>query len=132
MTTEEDKARREGVLATLREARNLVARGWTQGAAARTACGVDVPFDCAAAERFCIMGAVYRAALGGRADGFRPPDYLDTIDAALNEIAYHALGCDSDLLADLTITKYNDAADRSLAEVLDVMDSTIAFVGGAS
>jgi hypothetical protein len=87
-------------IAKLRRMRSLLHRGWTQGAMARTARGAPVGHEERAAACWCLLGAAYRAGLTNWAfvDGTR-------------------------LIA---VPYWNDARERTKAEVLAVIDNSIA------
>lgn len=96
----------------LAEARELIAKGWTQGTPARNADGDDCGVYESEAQCFCSLGALWRAAGGiGVA-----------VDAA-NALRAGATGS----LAS-SISFWNDAPGRTQAEVLAAFDKAIAEV----
>lgn len=91
----------------LREARALVERGWTQEAYARNASGddledVDGEFDDTEPVCWCMAGAMMKAGLEDEADKF----VLDAI-------------------GERYIPEWNDAPERTQAEVLAAFDKAI-------
>jgi hypothetical protein len=100
----------------LREARALIERGWTQGAYARNAAGedledVDWEFSDTDPVCWCMSGAMMQAGLEDEADDF--------IQRAIGK---------------KFIPEWNDASERTQAEVLAAFDRAIelAEAGQAS
>lgn len=103
--------RKPPVLAVLKKARALVARGWCQGAAARARNNRRVATDHAGASRFCAWGALARAA-GPKEHGMREATYLLCAILKVNGLS-----------------DFNDAKGRTKAEVLAAFDRAIKLAG---
>lgn len=101
----------KSVLDVLRDARGLIAKGWTQGEFSRDANGDYCPMSDPAAACFCAMGAVYRVTLSE--DGIPIPIHNDV----------YALLCDA---VGGSVVDWNDRRGRTQAEVLAVFDRAIA------
>jgi hypothetical protein len=100
-------------LRVLAEARDLVARGWTQGADARAGDGAEVdPWD-ARATSWSLLGAIV-AALEAEAAA-RDEIPLDELAAALSALA--------DVIDADSLSAWNDDASRSQLEVLRTLES---------
>lgn len=93
-------------------ARERIARGWTQGAMARDAEGLECGVHEPVASCFCALGAIFAAAEG----------------------IVHGLDAAACLRAELRddITRWNDARGRTQAEVLAVFDRVIEKARGAA
>ena len=102
----------------LREARALIERGWTQGVDARDAFGEECDPYCDDAECFCANGAMCRAfarvTLSDR-------DIVRDAEAILNE----AIGRPARNAVDWPFIDWNDAPERTHAEVLAAFDKAI-------
>lgn len=94
---------------TLKEARALIAQGWTQGCAARDAEGNDVNSVDISAVSFCIYGACRRASVGRRKESYK-----------LSTNALRDAGM-------INLSTWNDAPDRTQADVLALFDRAIAM-----
>lgn len=105
----EEKARIESALRTARE---LLASGWTQGCWARDADGFPVAFDDPKATCWCITGAVWKG-VGGEPSG-RDNPVIGLLRDELDE-----------LNEDAGIPEWNDDPDRTLSQVLSLVDSAI-------
>ena len=104
-------------LTVLKEARALVAKGWTQGAYMRAADGENVWPNYKRAVCFCVMGAISLAAA--------PYESLDDEDEPnpIRYMAAKALINANDIQC--TISEWNDAPERTQAEVLAAFDKAI-------
>ena len=100
---------REQVIDALVRARELVERGWCQGWFARDADGVEVSFASQSACRFCAIGAIRRVA--------DIPDGNNGIG-----LLFRAGG-----LTALDLAAWNDAPERTQADVLALYDAAIAL-----
>lgn len=94
-------------------AREHIARGWTQGAMARDAEGLECGVREAVATCFCALGAIFAAA-GSHNEPALPA--ADRLRAELRD----------------DITRWNDAPGRTQAEVLAVFDRVIEKARGAA
>jgi hypothetical protein len=90
----------------LRKVRKLIAGGWTRGTFARNARGVPVPPQDKRAVRFCPSGACWRVGGAWR--------LIRLIEAEIGPCA--------------TLNIWNDCSERTKAEVLALIDKTIAAV----
>ena len=90
----------------LREARKLVERGWTQGAAARTADGKSVGEDSPAATCWCSLGAMSKGS--------------DDCDVYADAKGFLLMA-----VAASNIAKWNDALGRTQAEVVNAFSKAI-------
>lgn len=95
----------------MRHARDLVAGGWTQGAAARNAAGLQVPPGARDACRFCAVGAIRRASRLARGN---PGVDLDLMLA-------QAVGVGTESC----VVRWNDEPGRKQAEVVAAFDRAI-------
>lgn len=95
---------------TLKQARVLIERGWTQNAFARDADGRQVSFDNPAATCYCLSGAV--GAITG-VDG----DLWHQVQLRLEETPE---------VGDNGIAFWNDATYRTKEQVLALIDRVIA------
>ena len=102
-----------GAVDLLYRARDLVARGWTQHADARTAGGAGVEPWHAAAVAWSLLGAIV-AALEERADDDRELPLVQ-LALALDELAVQV---DDDSLA-----RWNDLPTRTQADVAHALDA---------
>ena len=100
-------------VAVLLRARELIAdeRQWCKRSFARTWLGVPVPIRSAFVRRYCALGAIMRAA---RELGFPVKD------------AERALGWQTIC----GVADWNDAAERTHAEVIAAFDAAIEALGG--
>lgn len=96
-----------GEITVLREARDLVAAGWTQGFGARYG---------EHGTSWCITGAVYAACQIISADWQQRQRAFDLLSRQLN-LPYWGL------------VAWNDAPERTQAEVLAAIDKTIDAAG---
>lgn len=92
--------------AVLRAARELVARGWNQGSYAVDAEGRRTAWGGDDAVAWCAVGATHRSA--GRSGPILP--------------AITALRAAVGLPPDVTLPEWNDAPERTQAEVLAALD----------
>lgn len=99
----------------LAKARELVAAGWCQGNTAINATGAPVNASSPEVARVCAMGAMDRAG-----DWANDPKRT----SAMAEALYGVLNNDS-------IVDWNDAPERTQAEVLAAFDKAIAAARGA-
>ena len=93
----------------LRRVRDLIEAGWTQEAYARDCYGHRVSFDSLTACRFCLSGAISRAA---------PRWESQCFDALRRQLPLHGDG----------IVNFNDRLPRGpkgKAQVLDLIDRAI-------
>lgn len=97
----------------LRKARGYVEKGWCRNSNALDAAGVEVSPECRAAVRWCMWGAMRRAA-----DWQRTGDA--PLDAAMRTLAA-ATGGDPRR----SVSAWNDAPRRTQAQVLRVFDKAI-------
>ena len=99
----------------LRAARELLAGGWCQKHLARTDDGSPVDYRDGAATAFCLLGACGRAALNP-SDSNPDPLLMEAIgDALRHTVSGYAVD-------------WNDTPGRTQAEVLAVIDATIAHL----
>lgn len=97
----------------LRKARALIEKGWTQEAWARAADGANVPFSSRSAVCFCAAGALNRALqVGGHEWGLAEQSW---------QVLEDAIGVSSSS----DVVKFNDAPERTQAEVLAAFDKAI-------
>jgi hypothetical protein len=96
----------------LTEARELIAKGWTQGNAARRADGKDALLSDPDATCFCSFGAVVLASRG-----------CETSGEALTALRRSISGNNGRSIVD-----WNDDPSRTQAEVLAAFDKAIAEV----
>jgi hypothetical protein len=93
----------------LREARALIAKGWTQGEFARTKTGRKTPPKSPSATCFCASGAVIRATgAAGVAEGLFSQEFRVLRQAVRGNVVI-----------------WNDAPERTQAEVLQAFDRAI-------
>lgn len=105
-------------LSTLRKARRLIDKGWTQNTAARDLSGDGLPADDPHAVCWCMTGAVRAAIpLSGTAKDAAMID-------PLNELRLTIWG-HPQRAAERALTRWNDSLTRKKAEVLAVFDVTI-------
>jgi hypothetical protein len=102
-------------LEVLRKARGLIEKGWCQGVYAKDENGKPCDPNSAAAESFCVYGALRRWA----------QRYSDEYDAATDR-----LGEEPECQHGISL--FNDHEDRTQAEVLALFDRTIAKLETAS
>lgn len=95
----------------LREARELIAQGWTQHAFARDAQGEICAASEAVATCWCIRGAVRRVCLTG-----------ESSESPLWGKVLHTL---STTLGRGGLAEWNDAPERTKEEVLSLFDRAI-------
>jgi len=95
------------VVEALKEARALIANGWTQGCPARDANGTDVNSLDPSAVSFCIYGACYRASQS------RSDDVYRLTGSVLQKLCTGAPSV------------WNDAPERTQSEVLALFDRAI-------
>lgn len=101
----------------LKETRHLLQRGWCQRAWARDIQGNPVDFTSNEAECFCFMGAILRAVVNLDTPPSirdRAEDFLRSVISANGEVGGLVL--------------FNDAEDRTLSEVLKILDEAISSV----
>ena len=92
---------------------DLLAAGWTQRELAVTVEGYRVGPECNAATAFCMIGALRRAL----ADLYRRPGSAFLADEVAREVRLRL-----NKAIDMTsLTVWNDAMDRTQAEVLKVV-----------
>ena len=91
----------------LRQAEALVEFGWCQGATARTVHGAPIDVCDHDAAEWSLLGALQAASFSGR------PAELQDIRGALEAIA--------DLIADPSLSHWNDAPERTQQEVLTLL-----------
>jgi hypothetical protein len=105
----------------LQQAKQLIATsGWTQGCSARNSVRIPVTVMAEAAVAFCATGAIERVV---RVDGGDPhPLKYDAI-----EYLARALHRPDTVGRVETITRYNDALQRTVADVLALYDQAIAL-----
>lgn len=96
-------------LEVLTAARAKIAQGWTQGACARDVDGDEVLQSSERATCWCASGAVYATCSGDR---FAASDAFDSLERLVP--------------TRLGIAGYNDAPERTHADVLALMDRAIA------
>jgi hypothetical protein len=101
------------VVATLKEARRLIAAGWTKGAYARNVDGYYVDPVSDAAVCFCTVGSLVRAngGIGGEYQGMR-------------------LMLARSMFTESTIADWNDSRS-DVSEVLTAFDKAIALAEAA-
>lgn len=95
------------------KARDYIERGWSQGHYARTAAGRQTDEDDALAASWCPLGAIMMAA----------PDSVRLRDDAGDALCV-AIGAEGK--SGSTIPEWNDAAERTQADVLAAFDRAIA------
>jgi hypothetical protein len=95
----------------LREARALIERGWTQKAPARSVGGIEVWGGAASAVCWCTFAAVCTSGH----------------DISFTSCMLNAFRAANDIHADQSITDWNDAPERTQAEVLAAFDKAIAL-----
>ncbi len=107
----------------LAEARELVLRGWCQGADAEDAQGAPVVAWDPVARRWSALGALVATAGG--------PSALVRGGPSLERLAKAALALG--LAADAEVLKdWNDAPDRTQADVLEAFDRAIDLAAGSA
>ena len=97
--------------------RLAVPEQWTQGEYARDEMGVSIGSCCYDAQRWCLLGAVFRESEGLDADSNADSEALDLLQ--------EAVGSKGKGLAE-----WQDAPERTHAEVLAVIDAAIERAGG--
>lgn len=101
------EARKDLLLRILRDARNLIRKGWTQNVLARTASGYPIGPNKPPAAKFCALGACERAAHDiGDVKGFERAMIAARLKAALPAGFYWP-------------TDFNDNHARTQREVVD-------------
>lgn len=107
---------------TLRAARALIEKGWCQAALARDKTGATVEPGSERAVAYCMMGAIYAAT-----------HYTPLTAWERHETYMLAKQCRNRLFAansiQDTLADWNDAPERTQAEVLALFDSAIAEEG---
>lgn len=114
------RARDEALLQLLRDARAKLATGWTQGNFARDHLGAPISAQSPDATCWCAWGAVRASMDHDRA--------LWAADDAAHDELYEALASVEGLDYAGAIVEYNDAAERTQADVLALFDRAIAAV----
>lgn len=102
-----------GILA---DARDLIGGGWCQGGLAKDAQGHIVNYLAKRADRFCLSGGIRRAAEGKPAK---------VVERALQAVA-DVLDVNNGLLVSMSFGIWNDHAERTQAEVMDVLAQGIS------
>jgi hypothetical protein len=102
-----------GSVELLQRARDLVRKGWSQRADARSAEGVEVRPWHETAVAWSLLGALV-AALEERADDGRDLP-LDDLAAALNELARR--------IDDDSLTNWNDEPARTQDDVINMLEA---------
>jgi hypothetical protein len=102
----------------LRQARELIVKGWTQEALARTRDGRSVSMDSPLAARFCLIGAIQRANFdsapyGGKLMYDHCVDYVRRIIFATTS---QVTSC----------VIFNDEIAKSKQDVIKLLDRAIA------
>jgi len=102
----------------LLRAREILAGGWTQDVSARNAIGEPVSWSAPSARCFCASGALARAC--------DDPNASPAAWRAPYAVAFARL---TDVLrkrgAQSSVQKFNDAPERSIADVLALFDAAI-------
>jgi hypothetical protein len=93
------------------EARELIAKGWTQGANARDSQDKIVDESSEAAVCFCVYGAISRAEGPAHYSGSARVGFADATEISLIDV-------------------WNDAPERTKPDVLAAFDKAIAAQGG--
>lgn len=106
-----------GAVKVLKEARALIAKGWTQGAFARDGNYQPVQVGDDAAECYCISGALHLAA-DTRITWKQQPETFNQAWRALEHVTDTRI----------SLVQWNDAPERELDEVLAAFDRAIAHV----
>lgn len=106
-------------LGVLRDARELVDHGWAQGSSATTIDQQPVSWSSPAARCFCIGGAVARASdepddVAGWMKHYGPA--IASLTHVLKNRGSHS-----------SVQRFNDAPERTIHEVLELFDATIAM-----
>jgi hypothetical protein len=110
------------ILTTLIEARRLINDGWSQKTFAQDSKGNMCDWRSKRAERFCSVGALYKATSHGR-------EYDSCADIVLCGVVFQVLAGHIDpgyVESSSCIVTYNDAKGRTKEEVLDAFDRAIA------
>lgn len=115
-------------LEILRDARALVANGWTTRTYARAADGLPVGATDARAVSFCMLGAVCRAhkvhtGAEPQAGGAVTNEWRDCVSALQAGLPHSPVGNNA-----FDLAPFNDGHTRG--DVLEVFDRAIARVGG--
>ena len=106
----------------LRKMRELLAKGWTQGAWARDGEGQDVFTDSETATCFCLAGASTRTRSG--VQKLIPNALLRALDCVEPDLAGR-YDKSNDFTVRLIIVRWNDRPGRTQSEVLALIDRAI-------
>ena len=115
----------------LRDARQLLADGWTQRALARLENGNEVISD-ELLERctsFCLVGAIGAVTICSGLPRLRKHDCLAALVDAIPEITLsdvHAAYARKSWNQSIALTNWNDADERTQADVLAAVDAAIS------
>lgn len=101
----------------LKEARELIAKGWCQGALAATKAGKPTHPGSIDAAQFCSLGALWRCSFGSVSLGY------DTAERFLYQILASLTTKKSTDVADIEL--WNDHPKRTQVEVLELFDIAI-------
>jgi len=102
----------DAALAGLMAMRQRLNQGWCQNAEARDAIGMEVRPRHPSAVAWDISGAAVAADLMDKRDNMKQ----------------HVIGTISDLIGTWNWPRWNDAPERTKAEVLAVLDKAIAWI----
>lgn len=105
----------------LRRARDLVGQGWTQRTGARDANYKVVSFSDESAVCYCALGAIFRAAYEGLTEEVGIQRVLKATDLPQVKEIYNEI---ADKVGKW-VGVWNDAPDRTQAEVLQVFDEMV-------
>jgi hypothetical protein len=94
---------------TLRRAKALIKKGWCKGSFARDKNGMGVPFNSPQAVKFCMLGAVYRAA-GSSSNNLATDLYHILCKVMPNTVSY-----------------FNDKFGRKKSQILAKFDQAINY-----
>lgn len=107
--------------AMVSEAHRLVAAGWCQGASARDDAGLEVPSWSDEARSWSLLGALLSS--------WHRHDSQENGDVGAHLADAEALGRATEVLGDVVGTAslkgWNDAADRTHAEVVDAFEQAL-------
>lgn len=104
----------EETLSILKDAKELIEKGWTQGCMARDSHGIYALYDSKEAVCFCITGALWRVGQG------------EDVVIPLIRLMQHAAGIPEDRF----ISSWNDEAERTQEEVVALFDKATAALEG--
>ena len=105
----------------LEGAKELVERGWTQKTFARDRMGKECAVTSPFAQKWCLAGACHHAHHFYQ---YRTDILWDQILSHVRKTAIDLHG-DSMAKADLFVTRWNDALERTKADVLALLDAAI-------